>query len=222
MSTSSGLDRRERLLAAAVDLLEERGPAAVTTRSLVQRAGLSTTAVYSEFGSIGALSTEVARRGYAAVAEAFSQIDRTDDPIADLLVLGGTYRAYAFGHAHLYALMSGTASLGGDQRSARDPESHLAAFTQTVDLVAAAMTAGRLTPTDPTIATAQLLAAFHGGVSLEMAGLLGVTGDPFVRVLVPLIHSIFVGLGDHPERVAASVAAASARLDAEDRLAVEV
>lgn len=177
-------------------------------------------AVYSEFGSLGALSTEVAARGFAAVADAFAEVGRTDDPIADILVLGGTYRAYAFGHPHLYALMSGTASLGGDQRTARDPESHLAAFGQAVELVGAAMAAERLAQADPVIATAQLLAALHGGVSLEMAGLLGVPDHPFVRVLVPLVHSIFVGLGDQPERVAASVASAYARLEAADLLAV--
>lgn len=220
MTTGTGFDRRERLLIAATELLEERGPAAVTTRTLVQRAGLSTMAVYSEFGSIGALSTEVAARGYAAVADEFAKVERTADPVADILVQGGTYRAYAFAHPHLYALMSGTASLGG-QRSARDPESHVAVFAQTVELVGEAMAAGRLTPAEPKIATAQLLAALHGGVSLEMAGLLGVPDDPFARVLVPLVHSIFVGLGDRPERVAESVANAYERLRDGRLLAVE-
>lgn len=205
--------RRDRLVAAALDVLEEDGPAAVTTRALTQRAGLSTMSVYSEFGSFGALVGEVIRTGFGGLADALAEIGRTDDPVADLLVLAGTYRAYAHAHPRLYAVMVGTATLGGHQRSEPEVESYLSAFGQAVDLVAKAMAQGRFDPGEPMVAGAQLVSALHGGVTLEMSGLLDVVGDPFERVLLPLVHSLLAGLGDDPGRLAASVASAAGRLE---------
>jgi len=176
-------------------------------------------AVYSEFGSFGALVEEVVAAGFASLAETLRTVERTDDPIADLLVLGGAYRAHAYAHPHLYSVMVGTATLGGHQHSRPEPAHYLAAVDQAVELVERAMAQGLLDTGEPLVVGTQLITALHGGVTLEMSGLLDVVGDPFGRVLLPLVHSLFAGLGADPGALEASLHAAMTRLAASGALA---
>ncbi|TBR17552.1 MAG: TetR/AcrR family transcriptional regulator, partial [Chitinophagaceae bacterium] len=61
--TRGGADTRERLLQAVTELQAESGWAACTLKAVATRAGLTTGAVYSTFGSRGALlATWIVRR----------------------------------------------------------------------------------------------------------------------------------------------------------------
>lgn len=65
-----GREVRERLLAAAAELIVERGWTAVSTRTLAQRAGVTPSVVHYHFPSVQALLREAAITGMnAAVGE---------------------------------------------------------------------------------------------------------------------------------------------------------
>lgn len=59
-SAERGREVRQRLLSAAAELIAERGWAAVSTRSLAERAGVAGGLVHYHFPSLGALLSEAA------------------------------------------------------------------------------------------------------------------------------------------------------------------
>lgn len=76
MSTPKSHQVRQDLLHAARTLIAERGWSAVSTRTLAQRAGVSSGLVHYHFSSLRALLNEAALTGMAAVL---------DQPLAHLL-----------------------------------------------------------------------------------------------------------------------------------------
>ncbi len=74
---------------------------------------------------------------------------RTDDPIADLAAIAAAYRANALAHPHAYAVMFGSASLGGYRLTDDEKDVGLAAFEQLVTATRRAIDAGRLRATIP-------------------------------------------------------------------------
>lgn len=76
-----GIAVRERLLAAAVELIPERGWPAVSTRVLADRAGVTPSVVHYHFPSLQAVlrdAVEVAMRGVLAEVDTF--LDSADTP----------------------------------------------------------------------------------------------------------------------------------------------
>jgi len=91
MGRPRGHDERTRaaLLAAAELIVAEGGPGALSVRAVAERAGTSTRAVYSLFGSKDGLLVQALARGafeflYAEIAK----LDETEDPAADLVDIG--------------------------------------------------------------------------------------------------------------------------------------
>jgi AcrR family transcriptional regulator len=82
-------ETRAALRAAAEQLVAEGGAAAFSVRAVAQRAGTSTRAVYSLFGSKeGLLVDALAQEAYTFLADGMEEQDETDDPVADLVELG--------------------------------------------------------------------------------------------------------------------------------------
>ncbi len=79
---------REEMLHAAVGLLDEHGPDALQTRKVAGAAGTSTMAVYTHFGGMRGLIAEMAEEGLRQFDAALT-VPQTDDPVADLFVVGG-------------------------------------------------------------------------------------------------------------------------------------
>lgn len=92
------------LVEAAEALLVEGGLAEVSVRAVADRAGTTTRAVYSLFGSKAGLVEEVAARGFRLLADLVGAIPRTDDPRADLVAVGRAFREFAVGHPTLFRL----------------------------------------------------------------------------------------------------------------------
>ena len=91
MARPRGHDERTRaaLLAAAELIVAEGGPGALSVRAVAARAGTSTRAVYSLFGSKDGLLVQALARGafeflYAEIAK----LEETEDPAADLVDVG--------------------------------------------------------------------------------------------------------------------------------------
>ncbi|WP_326691410.1 MULTISPECIES: TetR/AcrR family transcriptional regulator [unclassified Streptomyces] len=96
---------RQRIIEAAVDLLEREGGDAVTTRAVAVAAGLQPPAIYRLFGDKDGLLEAVAEHGFAAFLAAKRIDSAPQDPIEDLRA--GWDLAVEFGLAHpaLYTLM---------------------------------------------------------------------------------------------------------------------
>jgi AcrR family transcriptional regulator len=94
-----------RVLAEAVDLLAEAGPAGFTARSLAARADTSAPAVYELFGDKSGVVRELYFEGFRMLSGMLAALAETSDPVADLHALAATYRAFLLRHRELAEVM---------------------------------------------------------------------------------------------------------------------
>jgi AcrR family transcriptional regulator len=210
MLSDSTLDSvPERLVQAAMDLLAELGPSAIKARAVASAAGLSTMAVYHHFGGIPELTRAVIDRGFKDLDIAFSQLSKTDDPVADLAVQALVCRGIAHQNPHLYDLMFGL-STRATYRPQRNPDirssspSFRNVYAHFQTACARLVSAGRVRPQDPDVVAAQLWSFVHGVITLELAEALVECDDPARQVLLPMGVNLSVGLGDTRKHAQAS------------------
>lgn len=170
---------RTRIVEAAARLLQQDGPAAVTTRAVAQAAGVQAPAIYRLFGDKDGLLDAVAEQALARYVTDKSLDGTTDDPVADLRTAWDRHIAFGLANPALYALVS------DPQRAARSPVAEagldvlrarvhrIAAVgrlrvpeRQAVELIHAAGTGAVLTlsATDPEHRDPQLPALLHDAV----------------------------------------------------------
>ncbi|PWU48414.1 TetR family transcriptional regulator [Micromonospora globispora] len=102
MTTTRGYhhgDLRRTLLAAAVDVIGESGPVALSLRDLARRAGVSHAAPAHHFGDKAGLLTALAVEGFDLLTDA---LGRAGD---DLLELGVAYVRFAVDHRAHFEVM---------------------------------------------------------------------------------------------------------------------
>ncbi|GAB3170463.1 TetR family transcriptional regulator [Micromonospora palomenae] len=110
-------DLRRALLDAAVQAIEESGPAALSLRDLARRAGVSHAAPAHHFGDKAGLLTALAVEGYDRLAD---ELGGAGD---DLLEVGVAYVRFAVDHrAHFEVMFQPDLYRGDDAevRAARD------------------------------------------------------------------------------------------------------
>lgn len=90
---------KSALLDAAVDAIEQSGPAALSLRDLARRAGVSHAAPAHHFGDKAGLLTELAAQGYDLLADAV----RAAGP--DLVEAGVAYVRFAVDHRAHFEVM---------------------------------------------------------------------------------------------------------------------
>jgi AcrR family transcriptional regulator len=163
---------RRDLIDTAGRLLAQEGPATLTTRRVAQETGMSTMAVYRLFGDKAGLVREMFLEGFQRLTEAFAAVERTDDPVADLLALGRAYRANARANPHLYELMFGR-PVPEFQPDAQTGEQIRPTFDALVAAVARCLAEGAFARAEPHDVAVQLNAMAHGLSSLELRGALG-------------------------------------------------
>ena len=101
---------RAALLEAALAVLLESGPDALSLRRVAERAGVSSSAPYNHFRNKEALLTELAADRRARAGEAFrAALAAADTPEAKLRALGRAYVDYALAHRAEFRLMFGGA-----------------------------------------------------------------------------------------------------------------
>lgn len=209
-------DPRSRLLKAAISLLDSHGPSEIKARSVASAAGLSTMGVYTYFGGVSELLQAIADEGFSRQLTIFKQVAGTDDPMTDLCAMALACRDFAKGSPHLYDLMFGLSIQGryGSVRGAPSPEpkERSAAFQASYGYLLAEcvrmIERGDVRAIDPDLMAAQLWAALHGFIMLELGGHFDAITDPSEAVLVPMCVNLIVGLG--AERELANVSAATA------------
>lgn len=115
--TRKTLPLRERLLDAAMDLLEHDGPEALTLRSLAAATGVSHMAPYRHFRDKEALLAALAERGFMALGQAMQAAGARrqasgESPRSAFLGFGVAYLDFARARPQLYRLMFGPALAG--------------------------------------------------------------------------------------------------------------
>ena len=110
MAGSGCASTRERLVAAAVEHLEEEGLAAFSLREVARRAGVSHAAPVRHFDSKAALLTEVATNGFEDLTELLRHAARSiaandSDQTKRYVAVGTAYITFARTRPELFALM---------------------------------------------------------------------------------------------------------------------
>ncbi|HEX5595279.1 MAG TPA: TetR/AcrR family transcriptional regulator [Micromonosporaceae bacterium] len=95
-------DLRRVLLAAAITVIEESGPAALRLRDLARRAEVSHAAPAYHFGDKAGLLTALAAQGYDLLA---AQLARAFEQTGELLEVGVAYVRFAVGHRAHFEVM---------------------------------------------------------------------------------------------------------------------
>jgi len=95
-------DLRPALLKAAVEVIDEVGPAAMSVREVARRAGVTHAAATYHFGDKAGLLTAVAAEGYRLLAEALEDAQRAHH---SFLEVGVAYVRFAVAHRAHFEVM---------------------------------------------------------------------------------------------------------------------
>ncbi|MBF6059669.1 TetR/AcrR family transcriptional regulator [Nocardia terpenica] len=205
---------REQLVDAGLRLLEEDGPEALQTRRVAAAVGASTMAVYTHFDGMTGLMEAIAAEAFARFGTALEAVRPSDDPIADVLLLGYAYRGYALASPQRYRLMFGltgprTALSPHSDFAIGDPGSAIGAatFEPLVAAIERLIEGGHVRPDPPREVATRLWALVHGTVLLEIAGFLGSAEHSSLPVILgPATIDFLVGMGCPRKRAERSMA----------------
>lgn len=161
---------REALVAAALALIEERGPQGFTFAEAARAAGVSPAAPYRHFRSREELVAEVARRGFLLFAERLEAAQaRHGSPIPAFEAVGRAYLDFARSHPGHYIAMfesGGTATPGPELRAAADRA--MGVMTRAAERLFAHLPPSRRPP--PGMVSHHIWALAHGVVELFARG----------------------------------------------------
>jgi AcrR family transcriptional regulator len=195
---------RSALIEAAARLIAVEGGSALTLRRVAEEVGTSTMAIYTYFGGMSELRRAVRREGYARLAAQVASVEESDDPVADLAMLGRVYYENAIGNPPLYRAMfmeqpldQTDAATGSETR-----DSLVAAIQRCID-------AGRFAPAEAEDLAREFWALGHGGVTLQLAQLM--SPEQAQRCLAGAMLKLFRAYGDDADAVTNSLARAASR-----------
>lgn len=97
---------RERIVVAAVHLLQQDGADAVTTRAVADAARVQAPTIYRLFGDKDGLLAEVAQRVFASYVAGKAVAGQTEDPVADLRAGWNTHLGFGLANPALFALLA--------------------------------------------------------------------------------------------------------------------
>jgi AcrR family transcriptional regulator len=179
-------DLAAALVAAAEEILAERGVEGFTLREAARRAGVSHAAPAHHFGDARGLLTAVAAAGFARLAEVERAAAAAENnPAARLVAIGLSYIKFALAHPALFRLMFHSNQI--DRASDRIRGPGRASFDVMQDALATARgrtSAGLIPPEaarDPLVL--RQWAIVHGLATLAVEGRLGPLGATQKRFL---------------------------------------
>src|SRR4051812_27419684 len=154
---------RDTLLAAALRLLEERGPGAVRVRDVAAAAEQSTMGVYPHFGSKQGLLEQLYLLGFERLEGRLNGVPAKGQAREELLKFALEYRQFALDNEALYGLMFERATPDFVPSDA----SRMAGLT-TFEMLAARVADWLPADTDPAANAHLAWATMHGLVSIEL------------------------------------------------------
>lgn len=165
---------RERLLEAALDLLDEQGVDALTLRAIARRAGVSHSAPLKHFPHRAALLSAVATQGFHEIdewaGEAIRALPPDASPARRLRTSTRAYVEYAVARPEMFALMFRRDLLDPDDRELR--RAAFGSFDHLIHLVQARQAEGWQADAEPRLLTGALWSAMHGLAQLWTWGTL--------------------------------------------------
>ncbi len=160
---------RAYLLDAASRLLAAEGPAALTMRRIAAEVGCSTTVLYTLFGSKDGLAGGLYREGFERFRRRLEALPPGPDPLGRLYAISAAYRESALAEPNYYRVMF-LGAIPGYVPDDAARAAGAATFTYLIDAVRDCMDAGIYRPGDPLAVAEVLVAAAHGVISFELAG----------------------------------------------------
>lgn len=158
---------REALVAAAAQLIAEKGPQGFTLVEAARMAGVSPAAPYRHFKDRDALIQEVASRGFAAFGKALgAALASSPDPKAAFERMGEAYLDFAHREPGFYGAMFFAKCRPGE---AGAEAARPAAFETLAEALARALPPGK-SGLDPRLLALQIWALSHGIAALREVG----------------------------------------------------
>lgn len=178
------------LIAAADEIIADKGIEGFSLREAARRAGVSAGAPAHHFGTAVGLLTEVALLGYGALGEALNGVPQTGDAAADLRALATAYVGFALAHAGRFRLMFRADLV--NRSDARYAPASAAALTGLAEVVARLDTGRGCEGGDHMARVFVMWGAIHGMANLvldEKAQYLfgGLGRDDFAAKLLPQV-----------------------------------
>lgn len=208
---------RIHLVEAAARVLSTEGRLAVTARRLAAEVGASTQAVYTYFGAMDELITDVWREGFRRFGAALDQPAETSDPVADWMTQGWGYRRFAQRDRHLYLVMFGEGLGSSHAGDPADLDAAGATFSSLLVRLERNQRAQRWAIPDLVTAGEVVWEAVHGHALVELSGYYASLGrDPEVTY-TEVLRRLALGFGDEPALVEASLGKARRRARTADR-----
>lgn len=188
------------LISAAAQIVAEEGRGALSLRRLASEVGTSTMAIYTNFGNMDGLMRAVRSEGFSRLRNALDAVDETDDPLADLALLGTAYYSTAVSEPNLYRSMFLEAPVDeADYETGLDTFIHLC---NAVERCCNAGTFPNADPTDPAEMALEIWAINHGFVTLRIAHI--VRSEQVTARLASTFRSLFLAWGADPSDLEAS------------------
>jgi AcrR family transcriptional regulator len=166
---------RERIVAAAVELLTEGGREAVSTRAVSAAAGVQAPTIYRLFGDKQGLLDAVATHGFTTYLQGKTALKPNTDPVDDLRQGWDNHVGFGLANPALYSLMY------GEPRPGSSPPAAVAGAQLLAELIHRIAAAGRLRVSEEY--AAQLLHSVAVGTTLSLIALPGERRDPAVADL---------------------------------------
>ena len=170
------------ILAAARDLLDRRGVAAVAMRPVAEKCGITPMAIYRHFADRATLLNAVANQGFETLAAQVQSLNLKGDLEHRLLQVGDVFLDAALQSPNLYELMflvprEGARVYPRDFKARRSPT-----FNPTVNILEHAMRAGELRTDDAVEIAFELSAISHGLIVLYLGGRVDQTEKQFRKL----------------------------------------
>lgn len=189
---------REKLIAAAIDIIAEEGLEKVSMRILGSKLGVSRSAPYKHFAGKSALLCAIAEEGCRGLIEAMSSANQqlSDDPLTRLKNTGIAYVTFALANPVHYRIMFGNEILE-TERTPELTKTAEASFNELLKAVKICQTEGLLKPLDTYVIANTLWVFTHGLSTLLIDGQIqainALTGPPTL-----LQHTTDTGTIDIP------------------------
>ena len=166
---------RDRIIEAALHVLETEGVAALTIRRIATDIEYSAPVVYQHFANKDALVLELVAHGHRLLLAQFQQA--AEESVIDrrMMRIASEYVRFAGEHPHLYEVMNGTVVDADERRRAAEP-----AIAVLKELLATWSEAHGVVLADPDEACEIIWGTLYGIASL---GYLGTVGNERARRL---------------------------------------
>jgi AcrR family transcriptional regulator len=182
------------ILAAAREMLDREGIAAVAMRSVAERVGVTPMAIYRHFADREALLNAVADAGFEELTKRARATKREGGLENQVMTLGKVFVNAALESPHLYELMflaprKGARVYPDDFHAGRSPT-----FQPLVEMLEEAMREGELRDDDAVEIAFELSAISHGLIVLYLGGRLAQSEEEFRSLYQRSFWRYFDGL----------------------------